>query len=101
MATPTVSSSWSTTSNNNNNLLAPDTNLGDIEKARLLLKYTNPNHPQSCIASVRVEEAAGKLLKARKLIQEGCQRCPTNFPGRKKSIKKDWKNVRPISLFGS
>ncbi|KAG7369382.1 PRP1 splicing factor-like protein [Nitzschia inconspicua] len=81
MATSTstlASSSWSTTSNN---LLAPDTNLGDVEKARLLLKSvrdTNPNHPQGWIASARVEEAAGKLLKARKLIQEGCQHCPTS-----------------------
>ncbi len=57
------------------------TNLGDIHKARLLLKSvrdTNPSHAQGWIASARVEEAAGKTLKARKLIQEGCEACPTS-----------------------
>jgi pre-mRNA-processing factor 6 len=56
------------------------TNLGDIHKARLLLKSvrdTNPGHGQGWIASARVEEAAGKTLRARKLIQEGCAACPT------------------------
>jgi pre-mRNA-processing factor 6 len=54
------------------------TAVGDIQKARLLLKSvrdTNPKHGPGWIASARVEEAAGKLLKARKLIQEGCQIC--------------------------
>eukprot|EP00934_Nitzschia_sp_Nitz4_P007841 Nitzschia sp. Nitz4//scaffold257_size48314//42683//45577//NITZ4_007096-RA/size48314-processed-gene-0.38-mRNA-1//1//CDS//3329544469//7831//frame0 len=53
--------------------------VGDINKARLLLKSvrdTNPKHGPGWIASARVEEAAGKLVKARKLIQEGCQACP-------------------------
>ncbi|KAL3915671.1 MAG: hypothetical protein SGILL_005537 [Bacillariaceae sp.] len=61
--------------------LAENTNVGDVQKARLLLKSvrdTNPHHAQGWIASARVEEAAGKLLKARKLIQEGCQVCPTS-----------------------
>lgn len=52
------------------------TNVGDIQKARLLLKSvrdTNPKHGPGWIASARVEGAAGKLLKARKIIQEGCQ----------------------------
>jgi pre-mRNA-processing factor 6 len=55
--------------------------VADIQKARLLLKSvrdTNPKHGPGWIASARVEEAAGKLLQARKLIQEGCESCPTN-----------------------
>jgi len=54
-------------------------NLGDIHKARLLLKSvrdTNPKHGPGWIASARVEEAAGKTLRARKIIQEGCETCP-------------------------
>ncbi|VEU42754.1 unnamed protein product [Pseudo-nitzschia multistriata] len=54
-------------------------NLGDIHKARLLLKSvrdTNPKHGPGWIASARIEEAAGKTLKARKIIQEGCETCP-------------------------
>ena len=55
--------------------------VGDIVKARLLLKSvrdTNPKHGPGWIASARVEEAAGKTLQARKLIQQGCDTCPDN-----------------------
>ncbi|KAL7565035.1 hypothetical protein ACA910_020746 [Epithemia clementina (nom. ined.)] len=53
--------------------------LGDISKARLLLKSvrdTNPQHGPGWIAASRVEEAANKPLQARKIIQEGCEACP-------------------------
>ena len=53
--------------------------VGDINKARLLLKSvrdTNPKHGPGWIASARVEEAAGKTAHARKLIMEGCEICP-------------------------
>lgn len=56
----------------------PTAAVGDINKARLLLKSvrdTNPNHGPGWIAAARVEEAAGKLLKARKVIQQGCEIC--------------------------
>jgi pre-mRNA-processing factor 6 len=56
----------------------PTAEIGDIQKARLLLKSvrdTNPLHGPGWIASARVEEAAGKHLQARKIIQEGCQIC--------------------------
>mmetsp|Transcript_12295 Transcript_12295/g.18862 ORF Transcript_12295/g.18862 Transcript_12295/m.18862 type:complete len:963 (-) Transcript_12295:82-2970(-) len=55
--------------------------VGDIKKARLLLKSvrdTNPKHGPAWIASARVEEAAGKTLQARKIIQEGCEASPMN-----------------------
>lgn len=53
--------------------------VGDIIKARLLLKSvrdTNPKHGPGWIASARVEEAAGKTMQARKIIQAGCNACP-------------------------
>jgi pre-mRNA-processing factor 6 len=53
--------------------------VADIHKARLLLKSvrdTNPHHGPGWIAAARVEEAAGKILAARKIIQEGCRTCP-------------------------
>ena len=53
--------------------------VGDISKARLLLKSvrdTNPQHGPGWIAAARVEEAANKPLQARKIIQEGCEACP-------------------------
>lgn len=55
--------------------------VADIHKARLLLKSvrdTNPQHGPGWIASARVEETAGKLLQARKIIQEGTRVCPDN-----------------------
>jgi pre-mRNA-processing factor 6 len=61
-----------------NTQIASSTQVGDIQKARLLLKSvrdTNPKHGPGWIASARVEEAANKLNKARKLIQEGCEIC--------------------------
>jgi pre-mRNA-processing factor 6 len=53
--------------------------IGDIHKARLLLKSvrdTNPRHAPGWIAAARVEEAAGKLPAARKILQEACEVCP-------------------------
>jgi pre-mRNA-processing factor 6 len=61
-----------------NTKIATTAEVGDINKARLLLKSvrdTNPKHGPGWIASARVEEAAGKTLQARKLIQEGCEVC--------------------------
>ena len=61
--------------------IASMTEVGDIHKARLLLKsviQTNPQHGAGWIAASRVEEAAGKIQQARKLVQEGCAACPDN-----------------------
>ena len=52
--------------------------VGDIHKARLLLKSvrdTNPHHGPGWIAAARVEEAANKPLQARNIIQQGCEAC--------------------------
>ncbi|SAM63062.1 probable pre-mRNA splicing factor prp1 [Ustilago bromivora] len=53
--------------------------IGDIKKARSLLDSvikTNPKHAPGWIAAARVEEVAGKMSKARKIITQGCQHCP-------------------------
>jgi len=45
--------------------------VGDIKKARLLLKSvtsTNPGHGPGWIAAARLEEVAGKLVNARQVI---------------------------------
>lgn len=55
--------------------------IGDIKKARLLLKSvitTNPRHPPGWIAFARLEEVAGKIVAARRLIDEGCRNCANN-----------------------
>ncbi|CAM9724783.1 unnamed protein product, partial [Discosporangium mesarthrocarpum] len=58
-----------------------DAEVGDIEKARLLLKSvtsTNPKHGPGWIAAARVEEYAGKIVQARKTIKAGCEACADN-----------------------
>jgi pre-mRNA-processing factor 6 len=53
--------------------------VGDIIKARTLLgsvTATNPKHAPGWIAAARVEEFAGKLVQARKVIAQGCETCP-------------------------
>eukprot|EP00126_Sphaerothecum_destruens_P006498 Sdes_comp19385_c0_seq1m10681 len=53
--------------------------VGDIKKARLLLKSvisTNPHHGPGWIAASRLEEAAGKIQAARNIIAKGCDACP-------------------------
>lgn len=53
--------------------------IGDIKKARLLLKSvitTNPKHAPGWIAAARLEEVTGHLQKARNLIIRGTEACP-------------------------
>jgi len=53
-------------------------NIGDIKKARLLLKSvitTNPKHAPGWIAAARLEEVTGHLQKARNLIIRGTEAC--------------------------
>jgi hypothetical protein len=62
-----------------NTQIATNAQVGDIHKARLLLKSvrdTNPKHGPGWITGVRVKETAGNIVKACKLIQEGCDVCP-------------------------
>ncbi|KAG6610889.1 Pre-mRNA-processing factor [Phytophthora cinnamomi] len=60
--------------------LTSDAEIGDIKKARLLLRsvtMTNPKHGPGWIAAARLEEVAGKIVQARKIIAQGCDSCPT------------------------
>ena len=59
--------------------ITSDAEVGDIKKARTLLSSvtsTNPKHGPGWIASARVEEFAGKLVQARKIIRQGCETVP-------------------------
>jgi pre-mRNA-processing factor 6 len=58
-----------------------DAEVGDIKKARLLLKSvttTNPKHGPGWIAAARLEEVAGKLVQARAVIKKGCEAAAEN-----------------------
>ncbi|TYZ68293.1 hypothetical protein PybrP1_005195 [[Pythium] brassicae (nom. inval.)] len=60
--------------------LTSDAEIGDIKKARLLLRSvttTNPKHGPGWIAAARLEEVAGKLVQARRIIAQGCASCAT------------------------
>jgi pre-mRNA-processing factor 6 len=42
------------------------------------LVKSNPKHAPGWIAAACVEEHAGRMVAARKLIKAGCEKCPTN-----------------------
>lgn len=53
----------------------------DTEKARRLFQSvvnTNPEHAPGWIALARLEEVAGRMGEARRVIAKGCQECPLN-----------------------
>mmetsp|Transcript_40439 Transcript_40439/g.41250 ORF Transcript_40439/g.41250 Transcript_40439/m.41250 type:complete len:969 (+) Transcript_40439:134-3040(+) len=59
--------------------ITSDAEIGDIKKARTLLNSvtsTNPKHGPGWIAAARVEEYAGKIVQARKVMAQGCEACP-------------------------
>lgn len=59
--------------------ISVDTDIGDVKKARLLLKSVttaNPTHAPGWIAAARLEEKVGKMSVARTLVLEGCRKCP-------------------------
>jgi len=61
--------------------ITSESDVSDVLKARTLLKSvvtTNPKHPPGWIAAARLEEAAGKMAAARKLIIRGTEECPTS-----------------------
>ena len=51
----------------------------DIKRARMLfdsLVKSNPKHAPGWIAAACVEEHAGRMVAARKIIKMGCEKCP-------------------------
>lgn len=50
--------------------------LGEFRKQFAALRKSNPTFSNAWIASVRLEEAAGKLKTARSLILTACEKCP-------------------------
>ena len=59
--------------------LGTDVDVGDMKKARLLLKSvieTNPKHAPGWIAAARLEELDGKLNAARTILAQGLEHCP-------------------------
>ncbi|KAG0376876.1 hypothetical protein BGX24_007069 [Mortierella sp. AD032] len=63
----------------NSVVVKSEAEIGDLKRARLLLKSvitTNPKHAPGWIAAARLEEHAGKLTDARQIIDKGCQECP-------------------------
>ena len=60
-------------------VLKTDAEIGDIKRARMLfdsLVKSNPKHAPGWIAAARLEEHAGRMVAARKLIKQGCEQCP-------------------------
>ncbi|CAI4215097.1 unnamed protein product [Parascedosporium putredinis] len=67
------------TSLNRRSLTEAQAQVGDINRVRELLQSvikTNPGNPLGWIAAARLEELAGKIVTARKVIAEGCKNRP-------------------------
>ncbi|VDC01354.1 unnamed protein product [Peniophora sp. CBMAI 1063] len=61
--------------------LKSDAEIGDIKRARMLfesLVKSNPKHAPGWIAAAALEEHAGRMVQARKLIKMGCEHCAKN-----------------------
>lgn len=57
----------------------PSFEVGDINRVRVLMESvikTNPKHAPGWIAFARLEETAGKIVAARKLMAQACDQCP-------------------------
>jgi pre-mRNA-processing factor 6 len=62
-------------------VIKSDAEIGDIKRARMLfesLVKSNPKHAPGWIAAAALEEHAGRMVQARKLIKQGCEHCPKN-----------------------
>ncbi|KAJ7594180.1 PRP1 splicing factor, N-terminal-domain-containing protein [Mycena floridula] len=60
-------------------VLKSDAEIGDIKRARMLfdsLVKSNPKHSPGWIAAAALEEHAGRMVAARKIIKQGCEQCP-------------------------
>ncbi|KAF7355056.1 hypothetical protein MSAN_01421100 [Mycena sanguinolenta] len=63
----------------NSVVLKSDAEIGDIKRARMLfdsLVKSNPKHSPGWIAAACLEEHAGRMVAARKIIKAGCEQCP-------------------------
>ncbi|WVQ99257.1 hypothetical protein IAU59_006389 [Kwoniella sp. CBS 9459] len=63
----------------NSQIVQTDAQIGDIKQARQLLQnliQTNPKHAPGWIAAASLEVHAKKMVAARKIIAEGCEKCP-------------------------
>ncbi|KAH9933150.1 PRP1 splicing factor, N-terminal-domain-containing protein [Epithele typhae] len=62
-------------------IIKSDAEIGDIKRARMLfdsLVKSNPKHAPGWIAAARLEEHAGRMVAARKIIKQGCEQCQKN-----------------------
>ncbi|WRT66209.1 uncharacterized protein IL334_003162 [Kwoniella shivajii] len=65
----------------NSQIVQTDAQIGDIKQARQLLQnliQTNPKHAPGWIAAASLEVHAKKMVAARKIIAEGCEKCPNS-----------------------
>ena len=59
-------------------VIKTEAEIGDIKRARMLfdsLIKSNPKHAPGWIAAAALEEHAGRMVAARKLIKQGCEQC--------------------------
>jgi hypothetical protein len=75
--------------------------IGDTKRGRTLLMSltkTNPKHAPGWIAAARLEEVAGKMVAARKIIDEGTKNCPKSEEVWREAARLNVRIVVPDAL---
>jgi pre-mRNA-processing factor 6 len=76
----------------------------DINRARVLLESTvrsNVNNGPGYVALARLEEVAGKLHTAKKVIQRGCENCPRSQVVWEEAIRLNRENTHNAKIIAA
>jgi pre-mRNA-processing factor 6 len=76
----------------------------DVNRARVLLESavkTNLNNGPGYVALCRLEEVAGKLHTAKKVIQKGCEMCPRSIVCWEENIRINRDNIHNAKIIAA
>ncbi|KAF2244782.1 hypothetical protein BU26DRAFT_542686 [Trematosphaeria pertusa] len=76
----------------------------DINRARVLLESavkTNVHNGPGYVALARLEEVAGKIHTAKKIIQQGCQMCPKSIVVWEEAIRLNRENLHNAKVIAA
>ncbi|KAL1596258.1 U4/U6 x U5 tri-snRNP complex subunit Prp1 [Nothophoma quercina] len=76
----------------------------DINRARVLLESavkTNVNNGPGYVALARLEEVAGKIHTAKKVIQRGCEMCPKSIVVWEEAIRLNRENLHNAKIIAA
>ncbi|KAL1595016.1 U4/U6 x U5 tri-snRNP complex subunit Prp1 [Paraconiothyrium brasiliense] len=84
--------------------MGEDVPVEDINRARVLLESavkTNVHNGPGYVALARLEEVAGKIHTAKKIIQKGCDMCPKSIVVWEEAIRLNKENVHNAKIIAA